>query len=1357
MTSPVSQSECNDERIEAFLLRRLTVEQERSFEEHLEQCSCCQEQLSNRVATQEDWSEAQTLLGDVRWRNDPYSGFSVALPSFDDSSNSADDAKHRERTIESRHVRSVLDSLSPTDDPQMLGRIAGYEVLAVVGCGGMGAVLKAVDPALNRVVAIKVMAPHLANSGAARQRFSREAQAAAAITHDNVVEIYGVAEADGLPYLVMQYSRGSSLEKRIADNGPLAVADILRIGVQVASGLSAAHSQGLIHRDIKPSNILLGDGNQRLMITDFGLARAVDDASVTKTGIIAGTPQFMSPEQARGDSLDFRSDLFSLGSVLYTACTARAPFRGDSPYGILRRITDSHPRPIREFNPEIPDWFCAIIDKLLAKQASNRFGSASEVSELLEDCLAHTQQPTSVPLPNRVKQLTSPQPTGRRRVGALSVSCIAVAVVLAGITIDIKDWKGTILIKGDPDHASITIRRGEEGTKVAPDEASKSLSDEEVPLLGEPPLLGELPSLEHDASNAVDLQSLDRVADKVEAISRQAKQLSDDVDAFLGDALALKAKRSHPAAKPSLSAQATDSNSHAVIPRINDRVHLTLKGDIATEYLRQLDELKRQGESADYAPQYSSSTLEVSCELIARVTQELKDDRYRLEHFSKPKLHSKKRVQSELDSVVVLEAIVDRSELKVDSGSAIVQHASPQTEKSRFDSALEQTQTFRVTLSTLENYSIRQTRVGSVRADPVESGTDVVSENSVTTDSTEIKLHKVSRSTHFQVAEGHGLTTLTERERTRILGSAESIWERLRARWDANESDVAGQTIQLKVVANDLPAAGSSQWSRDLSNPEIHVSGSLDDIIANVLPRQMTHIFLARLAGKSLPRWVSMGTGLLAESAEKRSSYWAKLRDLRDAGLLLPLAELLSAKQVPVNDAHRQRLHIQSMAFCQFLLSQYGRETFLGLAKEPIAPSSIDATEKNFGLWLDSFRKNENLPIGYWQLAPIENSANRRAGENSAISVIRFTDYDKLDCWLTPRSLPLRFGYKHEPDEKSKWSIHPVGSKITEGPHPHGCIVKGQDSLSLHFESGKVLKFVRIKDPLAYWLEQYKAIRLKSNVGNALIAIKGELDQQGYRDLGCALTKLAWGVPAGVRIDHSHIAQDYDSSGFIDIAVAEANGEPNEIVQRLLRRLYTESGERRAESKRRQNQELEKRVDELLRRSRPDSVLRDGDKPADSAKHSPVVEDSGLRLVGFWEVIREISAPSSEDGRTRRLVEKGIAEFKQPGSRFYASIRFDGESSTHGFQYVLLPHGDHHLLELAGGDLGDSAICKLADDSASATLDFNHISMNYPPVPIGSEEADTWQLKRITEQEYERRLDQYRKENEAPGEDWHIR
>jgi WD40 repeat protein/serine/threonine protein kinase len=335
----------------------------------------------------------------------------------------------------------ALDFLAPSQKPGSLGRLDHYEVQEVVGKGGMGVVLKAFDDKLLRVVAIKVLAPALASSGTARKRFIREAQAAAAVSHDHVVAIHAVEDAGAVPYLVMQYVAGISLEDRIKQGGPLELKEILRIGLQIAHGLAAAHAQGLVHRDVKPANILLENGVQRVKITDFGLARAADDASLTQSGVIAGTPMYMSPEQARGEAVDHRTDLFSLGSVLYTLCTGRPPFRASGTMAVLKRVCEETPRPITEINADIPDWLAAIIAKLHAKDLAERFQSAAEVAELLSQHLAHLQQPQLVPLPSPVvhassvlkKRHAGSVPHGRKRRRVMAAA--AVLLLAAGVAL----------------------------------------------------------------------------------------------------------------------------------------------------------------------------------------------------------------------------------------------------------------------------------------------------------------------------------------------------------------------------------------------------------------------------------------------------------------------------------------------------------------------------------------------------------------------------------------------------------------------------------------------------------------------------------------------------------------------------------------------------------------------------------------------------------------------------------------------------------------------------------------------------------------------------------------------------------
>ena len=369
--------------------------------EHLVHCEECRSQLESLAAAPQWWKQA--CSGVKKILDDPVSYQSSGgdeLPISGESVFALSD--------ESFASDFAVDFLEPSDDPTMLGRLGDYEILEVIGRGGMGIVFKSFQKELHRCVAVKVLAPHLALSAAARRRFEREAQATAAVVHPHVMAIHSVAANARLPYLVMPFVDCESLQQRLDRQGPLDVKDVLRIGMQAANGLAAAHAQGLVHRDVKPANILLETNVDRVMLTDFGLARAVDDATLTRTGIIAGTPQYMSPEQANGDAIDHRSDLFSLGSVLYAMCTARPPFRAETTFGVLRRIREESPRPIREINADIPEWLERIVMKLLAKSPDDRIATAMDVANLFEQCLAHVQQPTTVMLPVEISNWTVP-------------------------------------------------------------------------------------------------------------------------------------------------------------------------------------------------------------------------------------------------------------------------------------------------------------------------------------------------------------------------------------------------------------------------------------------------------------------------------------------------------------------------------------------------------------------------------------------------------------------------------------------------------------------------------------------------------------------------------------------------------------------------------------------------------------------------------------------------------------------------------------------------------------------------------------------------------------------------------------
>jgi hypothetical protein len=397
---------CDPRRLRLLAEDRLPADEVSGLEEHLQHCAECRAAL-------DDMADSEPWMGAVR----QYLGADPTAPYESGSSSSSG-------------IDETLGALAPSDWPDSLGRLGSYEIKGVIGRGGMGVVLKAFDPALHRNVAIKVLSSHLANCGAARRRFLREARAAAAVVHEHVVSVFAVVETAGLPFMVMEYVPGPSLQDRIDEHGPLALPEILRIGMQTAAGLAAAHAQGLVHRDVKPANILLENGIERVKLTDFGLARAAADAGMTQSGIVAGTPHYMAPEQARAEATDHRADLFSLGSTLYAMCTGVPPFRAETPVAVLRRVSDDVPRPIRQLNPEVPEWLEAIVERLQAKDPADRFASASELADLLGRCLAHVQEPLTAALDAELIPKKAKTPPGRwhrlRRVGAGFVGLAAV-------------------------------------------------------------------------------------------------------------------------------------------------------------------------------------------------------------------------------------------------------------------------------------------------------------------------------------------------------------------------------------------------------------------------------------------------------------------------------------------------------------------------------------------------------------------------------------------------------------------------------------------------------------------------------------------------------------------------------------------------------------------------------------------------------------------------------------------------------------------------------------------------------------------------------------------------------------------
>jgi len=270
----------------------------------------------------------------------------------------------------------------------MIGQqVSHYRILGKLGGGGMGIVYEAEDLKLGRHVALKFIPENLAGDPKSLERFTREARAASQLNHPNICTIHGIEDNNGHPFIVMEKLDGESLKQHIAGHA-MEVDKVLDVGVQVADALVASHSKNIVHRDIKPANIFLTPSGQ-VKVLDFGLAKLVhnlgteDDAgadnSLTAVGVIPGTAVYMSPEQARSETVDARSDLFSFGVVMYEMSTGKKPFTGNNSLVTLDAVLHSKPVPPRDLNPKIPIELEGIIGKAMEKDRNHRYQSAAEM------------------------------------------------------------------------------------------------------------------------------------------------------------------------------------------------------------------------------------------------------------------------------------------------------------------------------------------------------------------------------------------------------------------------------------------------------------------------------------------------------------------------------------------------------------------------------------------------------------------------------------------------------------------------------------------------------------------------------------------------------------------------------------------------------------------------------------------------------------------------------------------------------------------------------------------------------------------------------------------------------------------
>ncbi len=320
-----------------------------------------------------------------------------------------------------------------------IGQVGPYRLLQILGTGGMGVVYQAEDRQLRRLVALKVMKPEFGQAEKPRQRFLREARAMGILEHDNIVRIYQVGEEQGRPYLAMQLLQGETLCDRLGREGRLRAREVARIGREIASGLAAAHQQGVIHRDIKPANIWLEQNTGRVKILDFGLARSADDTPLTQTGTVVGTPEYMSPEQTQGKPIDQRTDLFSLGSVLYHLCAGRSPFFARETMAILMAVISQTPTSLTLCNRDLPEPLVVLIERLMAKNPDDRPSTAAEVAAQFQEI----EQALDGVTPSA---LALPSSQSSTKAGSSSRALFLVALLLGAIAFA-ACWFGSPLLR----------------------------------------------------------------------------------------------------------------------------------------------------------------------------------------------------------------------------------------------------------------------------------------------------------------------------------------------------------------------------------------------------------------------------------------------------------------------------------------------------------------------------------------------------------------------------------------------------------------------------------------------------------------------------------------------------------------------------------------------------------------------------------------------------------------------------------------------------------------------------------------------------------------------------------------------
>jgi len=450
--------------LDSFLLGRLPLVEVEQWAGHVEQCEQCTAYMNASTlkdaiidalqnpgcaANERESPRVQSLITQLSRWGQPHDSPSPVRAADTPNNSSRDDP------------RKLFDFLSPPEETGEIGRLGPYRILELLGIGGMGIVFKAEDPSLHRVVALKVLQPMLANRAECRERFRREAQAAALVEHDNIVPIYHVGEERAIPYLAMPLLSGRSLDDLLKTTSKLDMRQVVQYGCQIAQGLKAAHDRGVIHRDIKPANIWIEAAQGgRAKILDFGLARNIGEDSIrlTRLGTVLGTPAFMAPEQANDLPVDHRCDLFSLGCVLYTMCTSTLPFAGRTTIGILASLANTSPTPPDKLNPNVPPILSDLIMKLLEKDPAQRISSAAEVIQVLNR-LQVSAKADAVVEPGMAR----PARFSRRLSTMVAAGLLGLALLLVGVVmyqLYYRTENGTLVIEVDKE-ADVRFQNGE--------------------------------------------------------------------------------------------------------------------------------------------------------------------------------------------------------------------------------------------------------------------------------------------------------------------------------------------------------------------------------------------------------------------------------------------------------------------------------------------------------------------------------------------------------------------------------------------------------------------------------------------------------------------------------------------------------------------------------------------------------------------------------------------------------------------------------------------------------------------------------------------------------------------------------